>query len=97
MSYGVSAGRNGDKVACFIFDETRGSAVRRAKQLGMDPEPLIESGLMTIDQVVAASRFGKIDFLKMDIEGSEEQALSGAADTMPHTTVRAPRLASGLY
>jgi circadian clock protein KaiC len=51
MSYAVSAARNGDKVACFAFDETKGSAIRRARQLGMDPEPLIESGLLRIDQV----------------------------------------------
>ncbi len=51
MSYAVAAARRGEHVAAFVFDETRGSAVRRARLLGMDPQPLLESGHFTIDQV----------------------------------------------
>ena len=37
MSYAVAAGRRDESVACFIFDETKGSSIRRSRQLGMDP------------------------------------------------------------
>ena len=51
MSYAVAAARRGEPVASFVFDETRGSAVRRARQLGMDPQPLLDSGKLTMEQV----------------------------------------------
>jgi FkbM family methyltransferase len=37
--------------------------------------------ITTLDDVVEGSQFSRIDFLKMDIEGSEMSALSGAART----------------
>jgi len=37
--------------------------------------------ITTLDDVVAASRFSEINFIKMDIEGSEMTALAGAART----------------
>jgi circadian clock protein KaiC len=51
MSYAVAAARRGEHAACFVFDETRGSAISRARSLGMDPSPLIDQGLLSIDQV----------------------------------------------
>jgi len=38
--------------------------------------------ISTLDEVIAASRFSTIDFLKMDIEGSELTALAGARQTI---------------
>lgn len=38
--------------------------------------------ILTLDEVVAASKFGRVDFLKMDIEGGERDALAGAAETV---------------
>ena len=51
MSYATAAAHRGDRVACFIFDETKVSALRRARSLGMDAEPLIKSGQLSLDQV----------------------------------------------
>ena len=51
MSYATAAARRGENVACFIFDETRGSAIRRSRELGMDPEPLLANGTLSIEQV----------------------------------------------
>ncbi|MBL8236941.1 MAG: FkbM family methyltransferase [Bryobacterales bacterium] len=38
--------------------------------------------LTTIDKMVAELGLGKVDYIKMDIEGAERQAISGAAETI---------------
>jgi FkbM family methyltransferase len=48
----------------------------------------------TIDAVVAESRFGRVDFLKMDIEGAEPEALAGAGETLRRFS---PRLSITTY
>ena len=51
MSYAHAASARGEYAACFIFDETRSSAIGRAARLGIDPAPFLESGRMTLDQI----------------------------------------------
>ena len=48
----------------------------------------------TIDALVAQLNLMRLDFIKMDIEGSETHALKGATDTLRRFK---PRLAIGTY
>jgi FkbM family methyltransferase len=45
-------------------------------------QPSIRVSLTTIDKIVAELGLPRVDFIKMDIEGSEKQALRGAAETL---------------
>jgi circadian clock protein KaiC len=51
LKFAVSAAEKGEKSLLFIFDETVGTLVSRASQLGMDVASHIEKGLMVIEQV----------------------------------------------
>ena len=42
----------------------------------------VEIQLTTIDKLVAGLKLPRVDFIKMDIEGAEKQALAGARDTI---------------
>src|SRR5205807_2196824 len=50
----VSAMRQGTKAAFFLFDERLSTLLVRSRALGMDLEPFLESGLLTIRQVEPA-------------------------------------------
>jgi circadian clock protein KaiC len=51
MSYAIAATARGECAAAFLFDETRQSAIRRARKLGMDPGPALEKGLLSMNQI----------------------------------------------
>ena len=51
LRWACTAAERGEKAAGFIFEETLGSLIRRAKGLGMDLEQHVRSGHMTLDQV----------------------------------------------
>ncbi|HSI65632.1 MAG TPA: ATPase domain-containing protein [Candidatus Saccharimonadia bacterium] len=51
LKFLVSAAERGEKSLALIFDETTGTLLNRAEQLGMDLRPHMESGLVTIIQV----------------------------------------------
>lgn len=53
-----------------------------------------ELAVTTIDAITADLRVSRIDYIKMDIEGAEREALRGAVDTI---TRFAPRLAVSAY
>ena len=54
----------------------------------------IQVATITIDDFVVARRLPRVDFIKMDIEGAEREALRGAADTIRRFK---PRLAISAY
>ena len=51
IKFAMAAAKRREKVLFFVFDETIGTMTNRAKQLGMDLEPHIKSGLICIEQV----------------------------------------------
>ena len=58
----------------------------------------IQAPLTTIDEALAELKIGHIDYIKMDIEGAEKQALAGAANTIardrPRMSIAAEHLAT---
>ena len=61
---------------------------------GPDSAPSVSIPLTTIDLLVSVRGLNKVDFIKMDIEGSERQALAGARRTLMQFK---PRLAIASY
>jgi len=51
MQFAYSAARRGEKSYFIAFDETIGTLVSRAGQLGMDVRPFVDSGLLRVEQV----------------------------------------------
>ncbi len=51
LSYMMAAAGRGERVALFAFDEGRSTIVARARGLGLDLEPAIESGLVLFQQI----------------------------------------------
>ncbi|MBA4147974.1 MAG: AAA family ATPase [Verrucomicrobia bacterium] len=51
MKFAFAAAERGEKTLFFIFDETMGTLLHRASQLGMDLRPHIKSGLIRIQQI----------------------------------------------
>ena len=50
--------------------------------------------MTTVDAMVVEQHLGRVDFIKMDIEGGEVDALRGAEETLKKFT---PRLAISVY
>jgi len=72
--------------ARFIASADSGSA------LGIEGDTTV--AVTTVDAVVAEQHLGRVDFIKMDIEGGEVDALRGAKETLKRFT---PRLAISVY
>lgn len=51
VSYAHAAAQRGQRSALFIFDERAETLVRRVKKLGLDIEPFLASGLISLQQV----------------------------------------------
>ena len=76
--------------AVYVQDNGPASRVSMDKKEGFDSR----TQTVTIDDYVAQSGLEKVDFIKMDIEGAEENALLGAAETI---RAMRPKLAICLY
>ena len=59
-----------------LYDDSGSVVDRRGSGRGVDIQ------LTTIDKLVAELKLPRVDFIKMDIEGAEKQALAGARDTI---------------
>jgi len=60
----------------------------------IDNAQFIEAPLTTVDELVAELKLPRVDFIKMDIEGAEQRAITGARNTI--ATYR-PRMALCIY
>ena len=63
-----------------------------ASTLGVEGDATV--AMTTIDAMVVEQRLSRVDFIKMDIEGGEVDALRGAEETLKRFT---PRLAISVY
>ena len=70
-------------------DSARDTFVRK-----IDNAQSIEVPLTTVDKLVAELRLPSVDFIKMDIEGAEQKAVTGAKDTLARFH---PRMALCIY
>ena len=78
-----------DRVGVLTFDRGADSASGEFEEGSGDALPIT-----TIDRVVAELQLARVDFIKMDIEGSEVPALRGAVETLRRFK---PRVAVGTY
>jgi len=51
IKFALAAAERGEKVLFYMFDETRGTLLGRAKKLGMDLDPHVESGSIRLEQI----------------------------------------------
>lgn len=51
IKFALAAAKRGERVCFYIFDETKATLVARAKQLEMDIQPYIKSGVIKVNQV----------------------------------------------
>ncbi len=73
-----------------ISQEGRGSTVMYAQ-----PEAkLVDCKLLTLDEYLKNNNIEKVDFIKMDIEGAEPEAIEGSVNTLKNLT---PNLAICVY
>jgi len=72
--------------------EARGPGTRLLGGAGTSPSPKVKT--LAIDDFVAERKLARLDFIKMDIEGSELSALRGAERTLKHFV---PKLAICVY
>ena len=78
-----------DRVGMLTFDQGADSASGEFEEGSGHALPIT-----TIDRVVADLQLARVDFIKMDIEGSEVPALRGAVETLRRFK---PRVAVGTY
>jgi circadian clock protein KaiC len=51
IKFAAAAAKRREKVLFFIFDETIGTMMNRARQMGMDIEPHIKNGMFQVEQI----------------------------------------------
>jgi len=83
---------NREKILTFSTSETESSGLDTFV-LRLKDAHTISVPVTTIDKIVKELKLDRVDFIKMDIEGSEENALLGAQETI---AVYGPRIALSL-
>jgi FkbM family methyltransferase len=81
---------NNSGTPIYVRDNGPASKVSLCKQLGYDTA----TTTCSIDHYVASGHLSSVDFIKLDIEGAEEQALRGAEQTIRKMR---PKMAVCLY
>ena len=56
-----------------------------------------EAPMITGDEYVARQDLGRIDFLKIDVEGAEHRVLNGFAETLAQTAIRCIQFEYGAF
>src|SRR5262249_15027372 len=51
LTYAMAATRRGERAAYFAFDEGRGTLEARARTIGLDIKPVVETGLLVLRQI----------------------------------------------
>jgi circadian clock protein KaiC len=51
FQYAYAAAQRGEKALIFTFDESASTLLHRARNLSMDPDPLIKSGILEVQQI----------------------------------------------
>ena len=88
--YAHCAAENGDRAAIFIFDEGKRTLLKRSKALGIDLEPLIENGKISVTQIdpaeVSPGEFMMLVREEVEKKGAETiviDSLNGYMHAMP--------------
>jgi circadian clock protein KaiC len=97
--YAYSSARRGEKAAIFTFDESLATLLDRARGLGMNPDPVIESGLLQVQQIDPAE-LSPGEFVAQIRRLVDEQnlrllvidSMNGLLNAMPHEQFLAMQL-----
>lgn len=91
MLYAVAAARRGERAAAYLFDESVSTMRKRMSGLGLDIDPLIENGRLTVQQVDPAElSSGEFAHIVSHVAAEEEAAvvvidsLNGFLNAMPN-------------
>lgn len=97
--YAMTAARRGERAAIFVFDETARTLCGRSKKLGLDLQPQIEAGQVTIRQVdsaeVSPGRFTHMVMRAVDHDGARVvviDSVTGYLSAMPEERFLASHL-----
>ncbi len=97
--YAYSAAQRGEKAMIFTFDESLATLTERACGLGMNPDPLLESGLLQLQQVDPAELSpGEFVAQIRDLVDTESlrvlviDSMNGLLNAMPHEQYLAMQL-----
>ena len=90
LSYAISAAKRGERAAFFAFDEGRGTLEARARTLGMELQPALDSGLILLQQIdpaeMSPGEFAAIVRRRVDEDGVRVvviDSLNGYLNAMP--------------
>ena len=78
----VALGAAAGELAFHESDHSAGSHLLSAETLGGEALPTVTVPVETLDALVARHGLGRVDFIKIDVEGHETEVLDGAAATL---------------
>jgi circadian clock protein KaiC len=89
--FAVAAARRGERAALYLFDESAATLVKRMTSLGIDVEPLVASGRLSLQQIdpaeLSPGEFSHIVSRTAADEGASViviDSLNGFLNAMPH-------------